>query len=76
MKLIRKFAVQGHEVPQSAHSPQGPFPAEIMEEPRKNYEESHADSMHEALDNVRLFRCRYCDMLLYQEYLSDHECED
>jgi len=76
MKLIRKFAVQGHDVPHSAHSPLGPFPAEIMEQPRPNYEASNADSMHEAFDTMRLFKCRDCDDLLYQDQLEDHECED
>jgi hypothetical protein len=76
MKLIRKFAVQGHEVPESAHSPQGPFPAEIMRGPQLNHEDNHADSLHEALDSMRLFRCRDCDALLYEDQLAEHECED
>ena len=74
MKLIRKFAVQGHEVPETAHSPQGPFPPEIMRGPQLAYEESHADSLHEALDTVRLFKCKHCDSILYQDQLSNHEC--
>ena len=44
MPLIRKFAVQGHAVPSVAHSPRGPFPLEVLAQPKMEYEEQHPDS--------------------------------
>lgn len=76
MKLIRKFAVQGHDVPETAHSPVGPFPPEILVEPKKNYEEAHQDSLHEALDSTRFFRCRDCTEVLHMSQLDTHACGD
>lgn len=34
------------------------------------------DSLHEALDDVRIFRCKYCGEFLYEDHLSTHICED
>jgi hypothetical protein len=76
MPIIRKFAVQGHAVPNTSHSPRGPFPPEILEQPRMNYETEHSDSLHEGLDDIRFFKCRNCHELLLEEHLDDHECED
>jgi hypothetical protein len=76
MKLIRKFAVQGHTVPDSAHSPNGPFPPEVLAEPRRGYSFEHSDSLHEAFDTVRLFRCRDCSKVLYGDELDNHTCEE
>jgi hypothetical protein len=76
MRVIRKFAVQGHAVPESAHSPQGPFPQEIMAEPKLEYQVEHSDSLHEGFDTVRLFKCRDCQDILYQDQLDEHECDD
>jgi hypothetical protein len=28
------------------------------------------------LDDVRMFRCKYCGDVLYEEQLSIHECEE
>jgi hypothetical protein len=76
MPLIRKFAVQGHDVPKTAYRPHGPFPPEVLAQSRVAYEQQHADSLHEALDDVRMFRCKYCGDVLYEEQLSIHECEE
>jgi len=43
MTLIRKFAVQGHSVPSSAHSPRGPFPPEVLARPEMAVDEYHSD---------------------------------
>jgi hypothetical protein len=75
MGVIRKFAVQGHDVPKTAYRPHGPFPPEILAQTRVVHDLSHSDSLHEALDDVRMFRCRDCGEVLYEEQLSIHECE-
>ncbi len=76
MKLIRKFAVQGHPVPDKAHHPVGPFPPEVLKQPEMGYSLENSDSLHEALDAIRMFRCRDCDEVLYKDELDIHECEE
>ena len=76
MKLIRKFAIQGHYVLVSAHRPVGPFPPEVLEKPMMEVSNEHSDSLHESLDTVRLFRCRDCDVVLNREQLNYHTCEE
>lgn len=76
LPIIRKFAVQGHAIPSVAHSPRGPFPPEVLAQPRIELGENHADSLHEGLDNYRLFKCRDCDEILSEEELDDHECDE
>jgi hypothetical protein len=76
MKVVRKFAIQGHAVPLQAHAPNGPFPPEVLAGPKMGYEESHSDSLHEGLDDYRLFRCRICGEVLNGEELALHECEE
>jgi len=76
MTLIRKFAVQGHAVPSVAHSPRGPFPAEVLASPRMEYTEQHSDSLHAALDNIRFFKCRDCEEVLLETELTNHDCEE
>ena len=77
MPLIRKFAIQGHAVPKGPHSPRGPFPPELFQAAEKAEDETiYGDSLHEALDDVRMFRCKYCHDILYLDELDDHECEE
>ena len=76
MKVIRKFAVQGHAVPSSSHSPRGPFPPEVLAGPQMAYGEEHSDSLHPALDEVRFFKCRDCEEVLFETELEKHECEE
>jgi len=76
MPLVRKFAVQGHNVPRSAYRAHGPFPAEVLAQNPVEYELEHSDSLHEALDDVRMFRCRDCSDVLYEDELNSHYCED
>jgi hypothetical protein len=41
------------------------------------YDESeHGDSLHEALDDIRMFRCKDCYDILYEDELEEHECEE
>jgi hypothetical protein len=75
MGIIRKFAIQGHAVPNGYQKPLGPFPAEILASNPRAHEEYHSDSLHEALDDVRMFRCKECTEVLYMDELPDHECD-
>lgn len=75
MPLIRKFAVQGHAVPNGVTYPRGPFPPEIFaQNPRAEDTFSDSDSLHEAFDDVRLFKCKYCLGILYEDELTTHDC--
>jgi hypothetical protein len=76
MTLIRKFAIQGHSVPSSAHTPRGPFPPEVLAKPEMAVEEHHSDSLHAGLDDVRFFKCKECEEVLLQDELDNHECGD
>ena len=76
MPIIRKYAVQGHAVPSGYHSPRGPFPPELFYQPKGETDLDYGDSLHEALDDVRYFRCRDCDTVLSEYDLPDHECDE
>jgi hypothetical protein len=75
MPLIRKFAVQGHPVPNGYTSPRGPFPPEIFAQNPRAYETHRSDSLHESLDDVRFFKCKDCGEVLYEVQLNNHDCE-
>lgn len=75
MPIIRTYARQGHEIPRAAYSPRGPFPPEVMQQPRVTYDDNYVESTHEALDDVRLFRCRDCETILHEDELPTHVCE-
>lgn len=76
MKVIRKFAVQGHAIPTASHSPRGPFPPEVLAGPQMDQSEYHSDSLHVALDAVHFFKCKNCDSILETNELKDHNCDD
>jgi hypothetical protein len=76
MPIIRKFAIQGHDVPKVAYRPHGPFPPEVLAQTRVVYGEEQSDSLHEALDDVRMFRCRDCGEVLYEDQTNNHTCEE
>ena len=76
MPLIRKFAIQGHAIPSVAHSPRGPFPPEVLAQPRMGHNDQHSDSLHSGLDNTRFFKCKDCHTVLETHELEDHDCAD
>jgi hypothetical protein len=76
MPLIRTFARQGHAVPKGYQRPFGPFPPEVLAQPKVMYEDNHSDSLHEALDNVRMFRCKDCGEIINEYELESHDCDD
>jgi hypothetical protein len=75
MPIIRKFAVQGHEVPKGPYGAHGPFPPELYHAAHIEREDYDSDSLHEALDDVRFFRGRFCADVLYENELDSHDCE-
>jgi len=75
MSVIRKFAVQGHAVPNGYQRPLGPFPPEVLAQNPRSYQQENSDSLHEALDDVRMFRCRDCDEILSEDETLNHNCE-
>lgn len=76
MPLIRKFAIQGHAVPSGPHAPRGPFPREIYAQSPVVYDEYSSDSLHEALDDVKMFVCNFCGEVLYEDEVEAHNCDD
>ena len=75
MPIIRKFAVQGHAVPSGYRAARGPFPPEIFAKgPTAEPEEVYGDSLHEAFDDVRYFRCRFCTKVLMEYEIPNHDC--
>ena len=77
MPLKRVFARQGRAVPKGYQSPRGPFPPELYASSPVVYDyDDYGDSLHEALDNLRMFRCKYCTEVLYEDELNSHDCED
>lgn len=75
MPVIRKYAVQGHPVPHGYTRPLGPFPPEVLAQNPRSYTQNNSDSLHESLDDVRLFRCRDCGEILYEDETLSHLCE-
>ena len=77
MPVIRKHAVQGHYVPRTAAPARGPFPPEIFAaNPRAEEHFPKGDSLHEAFDNVRYFRCKECGDIMPDDAMDDHICVD
>lgn len=76
MKVIRKFAIQGHNIPLTSHAPRGPFPPEVLAGPQMDESEYHSDSLHVALDEIKFFKCKECHMVLEGNELTDHECDE
>jgi acetyl-CoA carboxylase beta subunit len=63
-------------VPSGPYGAYGPFPPEILQQSSTVYEEEYGDSLHEAFDNVRMFRCKDCQEVLYEDELDSHDCEE
>lgn len=75
MPVIRKFAVQGHAVPNGYQRPHGPFPLEVLAQNPRAYAPEYSDSLPEELDDIRMFRCKVCGEVLYENELTNHDCE-
>ena len=82
MRVQRIITKQGHPVPQTAHSPKGPFPPELMREPEiiTDYIPFDDDipiggTVQNKFTEPKKFRCRYCGEIMYQHKIPDHVCE-
>ena len=62
-------------MPSGYSRPRGPFPPEVLAQPKVVYEHEHSDSLHEALDDVKMFRCKDCGDVLYEDELDLHDCD-
>lgn len=80
MKIIRRPAVQGHEIPQTAHQPKGPFPAELFHSnPIESVEPDDADPWANAQNDYTSptwLRCRACGDVMTESEADTHECGD
>ena len=82
MRIERIITKQGHPVPQTAHSPKGPFPAELMQDPEiiVDYIPFDQDipiggTVQNNFKEPRQFRCNYCGEIMYEHKTADHICE-
>lgn len=79
MPVIRKFAIQGHAVPKrvyTARGLEGALDPDVMTQSSVYYDGEHGDSLHEAFDDVRLFRCRDCGTIVYEDERESHLCDE
>ena len=82
MRIERIVTKQGHPVPETAHSPKGPFPPELFSEPELITEYTPFDEEHPrgataqtSFKSPRMFRCNYCTDVVLEHEMSDHICK-
>lgn len=82
MKIERIVTKQVHYVPPSATRPKGPFPPEVLAEPKVSYEyerEGEEIPVEGTAQNLfketKWFRCNLCDMLVSESQIEIHICE-
>lgn len=78
MRVVRRMAVQGHEIPATAHRPQGPFPSEILaptvvvtEEEEKIDPRANAQNFYRSPSMVR---CTLCGDVMTDDVTDSHVC--
>lgn len=84
MKIVQRVVTkQGHPVPSSAHSPRGPFPAELFREPEINYSYTPADedvpvggTAQNNFTAPKRFQCRDCGMVVLEHEIPSHICSE
>ena len=87
MKIERIITKQGHPVPRTAHRPNGPFPPELLEQPRVIYDYPRQgddgglqDELEGTAQNnfkpLRWFKCNVCEDTIPETQLETHICED
>lgn len=85
MRIQRIPTKQGHKVPDTAHSPRGPFPAELYSSQPVVTDYVPVESggpdlplgataQNNFKPNVRWFRCNDCDELVSEHELETHTC--
>lgn len=80
MRVLRRAALQGHEVPQTARRPQGPFPAELFRPgPIEGVEPEEVNTYATAQNNYAdpvWVRCRLCGEVMMTDETDAHRCGD
>lgn len=78
MRILRRPAVQGHAIPQTAHRPNGPFPAELFRiEPTEGVEPDDPSPYATAQNNytpASWVRCRACSEVMTSDEADSHLC--
>lgn len=86
MKIEKIVTRQVHPVPSTATRPKGPFPAEILSEPKVVYDyDRQADHGGEDIpiegtaqnnfQETKWYRCNLCEILVPESQLETHICE-
>mgnify|MGYP003334637335 CR=1 FL=1 len=82
MKIQRIATKQTHYIPASATRPQGPFPPEVLAEPKIVYDYDREDSgvpvegtAQNLFKESKWFRCNLCEMLVSESQIEVHICE-
>lgn len=77
----RTITKQGHPVPSSSHSPYGPFPPELYQDPEMITEYTPFDedvpeggTAQNGFTSPRIFRCKYCTEIVMEHKIADHIC--
>jgi hypothetical protein len=83
MRIQRVITKQGHPVPKVAGNPKGPFPPELYQKAELITEYYSVDDENPiggtAQNNFtepRLFKCRFCDEIMYEHKTGNHMCEE
>lgn len=87
MRIERIATRQGHPVPDTAHSPKGPFPPELFETPKVVTEYlPQPDGGGEEIPvgataqndfkPLKWFRCKICTEVIAEHEISDHPCKE
>lgn len=86
MKIEKIVTKQAHPVPSTVTRPRGPFPPEILAEPKIVYEyDRQSDNGGEDIPiegtaqnnfkETKWFRCNLCEMLVSESQIEIHICE-
>jgi len=86
MKIETIITKQGHPVPNTVMQPRGPFPPELLEEPKVVYEyDKQAENggyevpiegtAQNDYKEMRWFKCNYCLTVISENHLETHLCE-
>lgn len=80
--IERVITKQGHPVPKSAHHPKGPFPPELFAKPEVisdyvplDVEIPVGGTAQNGFEEPKVFKCRFCQELVYEHKIPDHICE-
>lgn len=86
MKIEKIITKQGHPVPSTVMRPRGPFPPELLAEPKIVYDyDRQSDNGGEELPiegtaqndyrEKKWYRCNLCESLVSEAQIETHICE-